>query len=107
MTLGWALFVGLWFYEFLIAIPLEEVWSVLITGTSTAAFAVVVYLVLLPELNKAFKGSATVRKVDPNAISVIAIFGSSMVASYMGRKVFRKKSNPEKDDDEEEELMTN
>jgi hypothetical protein len=70
LTLGWALFVGLYFFDYL-KLTFDETWSIAINGLATTVFAVVVYLVLLPYLNEVFNGSPSIKKVDPNAIDLM------------------------------------
>ena len=78
LTLGWALFVGLFFYEYLTT-QFDEVWSVAINSLATTAFAILVYVWLMPELNKAFGQGPTIKKVDPNAIDLMRTGLTSLV----------------------------
>lgn len=67
IALGWSLFLGLWFNDFLtITMEVPTSWVVTIESTLTIAVGLFVSLYLVPELNKIFADAPDITDVDPS-----------------------------------------
>ena len=97
ISLGWSLFVGLWFHDWLVnTAKVDSSWAIIIEGSCSVVIGMITFLLLVPWLNEAFADAPDIVDVDPNSISISRalqahyvphLFGGIAMATYGVKKL--------------------
>jgi len=112
IAIGWSLFISLWFHDYMVNTAKVEVgWVVTIESTITIGLGLLVSLVIVPELNKAFSDAPDIVDVDPSQVSISSSLqasfglGTMLLGACASKKFFSKtakKKNKNKSDTNED-----